>query len=138
MKLSTKGRYGLRAMFDLATNFNKEYISLNSISMRQDISIRYLEQVFSLLKKANLVKSTKGFQGGYKIIKDTSEITVGEILRALEGNISLVELEYEKKDLISKSINKQVWTNLNNRVNGIIDSITLEDIIKGSRNDINI
>ncbi|MFZ7120749.1 MAG: RrF2 family transcriptional regulator [Eubacteriaceae bacterium] len=138
MKLSTKGRYGLRAMFELATNSNNEYISLNNISMRQDISIRYLEQVFSLLKKANLVKSTKGFQGGYMITKDTSNITVGEILRALEGNISLVELEHEKRDLISESINKQVWTNLNNRVNGIIDSITLEDIIKDSRNDMDI
>ena len=82
MKLSTKGRYGLRAMIDLARYSEKEPVSIGSVAARQEISERYLEQLVALLKKAGLVKSIRGASGGYVLAKKPSEISVGDILRA--------------------------------------------------------
>lgn len=87
MKLSTKGRYGLRAMIDLARYSEEEPVSIGSIAMRQGISERYLEQLVAKMKKAGLVKSIRGASGGYVLAKDSSEISVGDILRALEGSL---------------------------------------------------
>ena len=86
MKLSTKGRYGLRALIDLALYSEKEAASIASISARQQISESYLEQLIAKLRKAGLVKSVRGAGGGYMLAKPASEISVGDILRALEGN----------------------------------------------------
>jgi len=93
MKLSTRGRYALRAMIDLAQIQcnNLKPISLRGISLRQDISLQYLEQLFNKLKKANLVKSTRGAGGGYLLAKEAGEINTGEIIRAVEGPIVLVD-----------------------------------------------
>ena len=91
MKLSTKGRYGLRAMIDLARYSEEEPVSIGSIAMRQGISERYLEQLVAKMKKAGLVKSIRGASGGYVLAKDSSEISVGDILRALEGSLEPVK-----------------------------------------------
>ena len=91
MKLSTKGRYGLRAMIDLARYSEVEPVSINSIAARQNISERYLEQLVALLRKAGLVKSIRGATGGYILAKDAAEISVGDILRALEGSLEPVK-----------------------------------------------
>ena len=91
MKISTKGRYGLRALIDIAQYSEIEPVSISSISARQDISERYLEQLMALLKKAGLIKSIRGAGGGYVLAKDVSEISVGDVLRALEGNLEPVE-----------------------------------------------
>ena len=91
MKLSTKGRYGLRALIDLARYSGEAPVSTASISERQDISERYLEQLMSLLKKAELVKSVRGAGGGYMLAKDMDHISVGDVLRALEGSLDPVE-----------------------------------------------
>ena len=93
MKLSTRGRYALRAMIDLAQIQcnNSEPISLRGISLRQDISLQYLEQLFNKLKKANLVKSIRGAGGGYLLAKEAGEISTGDIIRAVEGPIVLVD-----------------------------------------------
>ena len=88
MKLSTKGRYGLRAMIDLARYSEKEPVSISSIAARQDISERYLEQLVGLLKKAGLVCSIRGAAGGYILARGACEISVGDVLRALEGALS--------------------------------------------------
>ncbi len=85
MKLSTKGRYGLRALIDLAQYSGNEPVSITSIAGRQEISERYLEQLMALLKKEGLVKSIRGASGGYVLAKDLSEISVGDVLRALQG-----------------------------------------------------
>ena len=95
MKVSTKGRYGLRAMIDLALYSQNDQVPLVSIAERQDISKSYLEQVFSTLRKAGLVTSIKGAQGGYVLASDPEDITVGMILRALEGDLSVVPYEDE-------------------------------------------
>ena len=91
MKLSTKGRYGLRAMIDLARYSGKEPVTIGSIAARQNISERYLEQIVALLKKNGLVKSIRGASGGYVLSREMKDISVGDILRALEGSLEPVK-----------------------------------------------
>lgn len=136
MKISTKGRYGLRAVIDLALNENHEQVSLISIAQRQDISKNYLEQVFSALRKAGIVKSVKGAQGGYVLAKKTDEITVGEILRALEGDLSVVAVE-DRKDTnqIEQYIRDHIWGEIDKKVNSVVDQLTLEDILNEYKKD---
>ncbi|WP_139903597.1 RrF2 family transcriptional regulator [Clostridium thermarum] len=133
MKLSTKGRYGLRSMVDIALNSNGDFIPLKQIAERQNISENYLEQVFSTLRKADLVKSVRGSQGGYALSKPASKITVGEVLRALEGELSITgddndEPGFEKN--IEDCIKIAVWQEVNKSINAVVDSITLEDLVE--------
>lgn len=130
MKVSTKGRYGLRAMIDLALYSGNDSVSLISIAERQDISKSYLEQVFSALRKAGLVKSIKGSQGGYVLAYDAGEITVGMILRALEGDLSVVPMEDEViTNRIESYIRDNIWNKIDEKVFSFIDGCTLKDII---------
>ncbi|MEA4828081.1 RrF2 family transcriptional regulator [Clostridium sp. JNZ J1-5] len=129
MKISTKGRYGLKAMIDLALFSSSENsVTLKSISERQNISERYLEQIFSALRKNDLVKSIKGPQGGYMLGGELRDITVGNILRALEGDIHIVSDEEEVTSSMDKCIQNNVWQKLNESIDKIVDSITLEDL----------
>jgi len=131
LKISTKGRYGLRAMLDLAIHSMNDQVSLNSIAERQEISVSYLEQVFSILRKAGLVKSIKGAQGGYILGDDPHNITVGMILRALEGDLSVVEDQPGSRyDNMQYCIQKNVWDKMNQSINKIVDSIMLEDLVE--------
>lgn len=133
MKLSTKGRYGLRAMVDLAVNSRGDHVSLCNIAERQDISENYLEQVFSVLRKAELVVSVKGAQGGYILAAPPSAIKVGSILRALEGSLSIVDEKSQDGDAAQKAmqdcIKTLVWDKINNCINQVVDSLTLEDLV---------
>jgi len=135
MKLSTKGRYGLRALLDLAINSSGDHVSLSSIAERQSISENYLEQVFSSMRKAGLVKSVKGAQGGYMLAHDASKITVGSVLRVLEGEISVVDEESESSsdNIVQKCIKEKVWNKMSACLNEIADSITLEDLVNEYR-----
>jgi Rrf2 family transcriptional regulator, cysteine metabolism repressor len=130
MKVSTKGRYGLRAMVDLAVYGSGEHVSLYSIAERQSISPSYLEQVFSILRKSGLVQSVKGAQGGYKLMRDPAKITAKEVLAALEGELAIVDGSDSDvgQDLIKKAINELVWNRLNDNLNRIFESVTLEDM----------
>lgn len=133
MKISTKGRYGLRAMVDLAVNSMGDHVSLNSIAERQNVSANYMEQVFSTLRKACLVKSVKGSQGGYVLADSPSNIKVGTILRALEGNLCIVDENAEEYNSDQGSIKYcvavNVWDKINESLNKIVDSITLDDLV---------
>jgi Rrf2 family transcriptional regulator, cysteine metabolism repressor len=132
MKISTKGTYGLRAMVDLAVYSNNEYISLKSIAERQGISENYLEQVFATLRKANLVKSIRGSQGGYTLSESASKITVGEILRALEGELNIVNEDVNnpnRNNIIESCIRTKVWDAVENSINVIVNSIYLQDLV---------
>lgn len=131
MKISTKGIYGLKAMVDLAiySNNNNTSVTIKSICERQNISERYLEQIFSILRKGHLVKSIKGPQGGYVLSKDRKEITIGDILRVLEGELHIVSIEEIGDNKLDKCISKNVWNRINNCVDEIVDSITLEDLV---------
>lgn len=132
MKLSTKGRYGLRAMVDLAINSVTDHVALYSIAERQKVSENYLEQVFSTLRKAGLVNSIKGAQGGYVLADRPSKIKVGTILRALEGELSVVDENTEDNDpanIIQLCIKKNVWDKMTESLNQVVDSLTLEDLL---------
>lgn len=140
MKISTKGRYGLKAMVDLAVSSVNDSVTLKSISQRQNISEGYLEQIFSSLRKEGLVKGRKGSQGGYVLAKSMNEITVGNVLRTLEGELVVVERDDQEvvnEDKLDSCIRNNVWDRLNNSINDIVDSITLEDLVINYNNLIN-
>ncbi len=129
MRVSTKGRYGLRAMIDLALYSKNDLVSLASIAERQDISKSYLEQVFSALRKAGLVKSIKGAQGGYVLSTEAENITVGMILRALEGDLSVVPVEDDVvTNRIESYIRDNIWNKIDEKVFLFVDEVTLKDI----------
>ena len=133
MNISTKGRYGLRAMVDIAVHSLGDYIPLKIIAERQAISENYLEQVFSVLRKAELVKSARGSQGGYTLSREASKITVGEVLRVLEGDLSITgdddgALGVDKT--IKVCINTIVWKKVNEQINKVMDSVTLQDLVE--------
>ncbi|AUS97859.1 Rrf2 family transcriptional regulator [Clostridium thermosuccinogenes] len=132
MKLSTKGRYGLRAMVDLAVHSSADAVSIKSIAERQQISENYLEQVFSVLRKTGLVKSIKGAQGGYILAQEPSKIRVGDVLEVMEGNLEVVETgdEFQKgNSLVETVIASQVWDKINSCINEVVFSITLQDLV---------
>ena len=128
MKISTKGRYGLKAMLDIAVYSSSENVTLKNVSERENISEKYLEQIFSALRKNGLVNSKKGAQGGYTLSKSMSKITVGDILRVLEGDLLVVQEDETEKDIMDKCIQKNIWDKLNSSINSIVNSITLEDL----------
>ena len=137
MKLSTKGRYGLRALIDLARYSAGGPVSITSISDRQEISERYLEQLMSLLKKAGLVKSIRGAGGGYVLARDPAEISAGDILRALEGSLDPVDcagLDPEGNcDISGSCVSKYVWKRINESINRTVDEIRLDQLVEESR-----
>lgn len=132
MKISTKGRYALRLMLDLAENGGDKFVALKDIAERQDISKKYLEQIVPLLNKSGILRTNRGYQGGYMLAKKASEYTVGDILRITEGNLSPVACLESENNLCSRSNNCMtlpVWEGLNKAINDYLDSITLQDII---------
>ncbi len=137
MKLSTKGRYGLRAMIDMARYSGEEPVSISSIAARQGISERYLEQLVSLLKKAGLVKSIRGAGGGYVLARDMEDISVGDILRALEGNLEPVRCAafYSEEGCMASDscVTKYVWQKINESINRTVDEMRLDELVKESR-----
>jgi Rrf2 family protein len=138
MRLSTKGRYGLRALLDLAVNSEGSHVSLYNIADRQKISVNYLEQVFSTLRKSGIVRSIKGAQGGYMLDVNPASIKVGDILRNLEGSLSVVDDEPEENiGSMERCIRAKVWNRLNESINNVIDSITLQDLITEYRHSAN-
>lgn len=139
MKISAKGKYGLKAMIDLALNSNGNSVSLKSIAERQSIPEAYLEQLIAHLKKANLVNSIRGVNGGYFLAKQSKDITVGEILKALEGSMALVgciddSITCDEKN---KCISRIVWEKIQTGINQAIDNFTLEDLIAEFENNNN-
>lgn len=131
MKISTKGRYGLRAILDIAINSEGESITLKSIADRQGISETYLEQLIPSLKKAGLVKSVRGAQGGYLLAHPASEISVGQILRALEGSMAPVACIDNTEICGAKDacVSRMVWDKIQDSINNTIDAITLLDLV---------
>ena len=132
MKISTRGRYALRFMIDLAQHDSNEYIALKDISRRQDISIKYLEQITSLLSKFGLLQSIRGPQGGYRLAKSPEDYTIGEILRITEGDLSPVACLAQTAPKCPRSSQCPtigLWEGLNNVINKYLDSKTLQDLV---------
>ncbi len=132
MKISTKGRYALRLMMDIAIHNTGEPVRIKDISHRQDISDKYLEQIVSVLNKAGFVKSIRGPQGGYMLSKKPKEYTVGMILRLTEGSLAPVAcLEFEENDCPRQGgcATLELWRMLDDAVKGVVDKVTLEDLV---------
>ena len=132
MKISTKGRYALRLMLDLATYAKERPVSLKDVANRQDISEKYLEQIMSTLNKAGYVRSIRCSQGGYLLTKLPEEYTVGMILRLTEGSlapVACVEDEGASCEMASSCVTSIVYKKINEAVNGVVDGITLQDLL---------
>lgn len=132
MKISTKGRYALRLMLDLAMHTEDGYISIKSVATRQGISDKYLEQIIKMLAAAGLVESTRGKQGGYKLTRAPEAYTVGEILRVTEGSLAPVScLEEEHRcENCDNCVTFEIWQNVLDAINEVVDSITLSYLVE--------
>ncbi len=136
MKISTRGRYALRLMLELALNEGDQYMTIKSISQRQGISGKYLEQIISSLNRGGLVKSTRGSQGGYKLARPAEEYTVGMIIRQIEGSLAPVACMDDSDNQCqrhNKCVTLEVWRQVHEAVNEVIDNISLADLVKKAR-----
>lgn len=136
MKISTKGRYALRLMLDLAINDTGDFIPLKNVSERQDISVKYLEQIITVLVKAGFVKGLRGSKGGYKLARKPEEYTVGMILRLTEGSLAPVACLDDEVNLCERAdhcITLGLWQEIYDAVNSVVDNVTLYDLIERNR-----
>jgi Rrf2 family cysteine metabolism transcriptional repressor len=135
MRISTKGRYGLRAVLDLAYYSKDENIPLNTIAKRQQVSEKYMEQLFSALKKSGLVVSSMGVQGGYKLSCSPEKITVGDVLIALEGDLSIIDEVHIgtgdglRESIIDEYLHNTLWEKINEEVYNLLINTTLQDLL---------
>jgi len=137
MKLSTKGRYGLKAMFELALQYEKDSVSLNIIADRQKVSVNYLEQLIAPLRKKGLVISTRGAQGGYRLARSPEEITVKEILETLEGSLAPTNCVTEgEEDNCTKAdycVTRLIWERMREAIDDVVRSTTLADMVEDQK-----
>lgn len=132
MKISTKGRYAIRLMLDIAVHGNDKNVSIRDVAERQNISVKYLEQIVSMLVRVGYLRSIRGAQGGYRLAKKPSEYTLGNILRITEGSLSPVsclEDEINQCPRAEQCPTIKFWQGLYDVVNQYVDSVTLEDLV---------
>ena len=138
MKLTTRGRYAVMAMADLASYSNRRPISLTEISLRQKISLSYLEQLFLKLKKKELVKSVRGSNGGYILIKPASEIKLSNIIFAVDEKIKTLNCKKDSRKGCNhksvKCITHNLWDKLDQHINGFFEKVKLEDLVQQNSN----
>ena len=138
MKLTNKGRYAVMAMADLASNANNSPISLTEISLRQNISLAYLEQIFIKLKDNNLVKSTRGAKGGYILEKSANEIKISNIISAVNEEVKTLNCKKESKkgcnNKSTKCITHNLWDQLDQHINNFFEKVKLQDLVKRNPN----
>lgn len=133
LKLSTKGQYGVRAMFELAKNYEKGPLTIKEIADRQGVSIAYLEQLLNKLRKSKLIKSQKGPGGGYVINKKPEDISVGLILNTLEGPVTIAQcLDPSAKSCkrVEGCVARLLWKSLGEKIEDFLDTINLNDLLK--------
>ena len=134
--ISTKGRYALKIMIDLALNEGKGYVTLKEIASKEGISLKYLEQIISLLNKAGFLISLRGSNGGYKLAKKAGEYTAGDIIRTLEGDLAPIScLKESENSCVNKDrcTTLSFWGDFYKVVNDFLDNVTLEDLAKEAR-----
>jgi Rrf2 family protein len=137
MKISTKGRYALRVMVDLAIHDAGEFIPLKNVSSRQEITVKYLEQIIPLLSKMGYLKSSRGKDGGYRLARHPKDYKVGDILRAVEGDLSPVACMEDDPNRCHRSgwcPTLPMWEGLNKVINEYLDGVTLDDLVEQARN----
>ena len=146
MKLSTRAIYGLRALIDLGLYGEEEPVSLQSIAGRENISVSYLEQLMAILKKAEIVRSLRGASGGYRLARPAGQISVGEILRVLEGGLEAVKCKGVEQEISCQNgspegkcqesdlcVAKYVWERINKSITDAVDAMWLEELVNESR-----
>lgn len=136
MKISTKGRYAIRLMLDLAIQGEDGYVSIKTVSQRQNISEKYLEQIIKLLAKEKLVESTRGAMGGYRLTREPKDYTVGEILRVTEGSLAPVaclDADENTCENCMDCVTLEIWQCILDAVNKVVDSITLQYLVDKQR-----
>ena len=137
MRLSTKGRYGLRALVDLAAHEEGEAVSLARTAQRQKLSLNYLEQVFGMLRRAGIVAGVKGSNGGFRLTRDMDEITVKEVLEALEGEFSIAEDAGEDtQDPVRNALRELLWDEIDRRVDQFLQEKTLSSLVREYRRNL--
>ena len=132
-KISTRGQYALLIMTELAEQPEGKFISLKLLSHRHNLSVKYLEQILIQLSKNGLVAGVRGSNGGYRLVKKTEEYTTGEILRALEGDLS--PIAESKNNVISNVGNDDYWNEFGKVINDYVDSVTLDKLVEKNKND---
>ncbi|MBQ1194262.1 MAG: RrF2 family transcriptional regulator [Lachnospiraceae bacterium] len=132
MRISTKGRYALRLMIDLAINQDNDPVRLKDIAERQNISVKYLEQIISILSKAGYVRSIRGANGGYQLKKKAAEYTVGMILRLTEGSLAPVPCVEDNTECERSEdcVTVEIWKRMNDAINNVVDEITLQNLVE--------
>ena len=133
MKISTKGRYALRLMLDLAMDTSGEPVRIKDVAERQEISVKYLEQIVSILAKAGYVRSIRGPQGGYRLSREPEDYTVGMILRLTEGSLTPVECAEAEPGACSREntcVTRKLWKELDEAIRSVVDKYTLEDLVQ--------
>ena len=137
MKLTTKGRYAVMAMADIALFRDKEPISLTDISFRQNISLAYLEQIFIKLKNKNLVKSIRGAKGGYVLVNPPEDIKISNIISAVDEEVKMLNCKKESKrgcnNKSSKCITHNLWDQLDQHINNFFEKVKLQDLVKNNQ-----
>lgn len=138
MGISTKSTYGIRAMFELALHNTREPISVAHISEREDISVPYLEQLLSKLRRRSLVKSVRGPKGGYILARKPKDITIGDIVRVLDGDITPIHCASNKPlnkscKMIDRCVTKAVWKKLKDTIDDLLDSVSLRDLCSDAK-----
>ena len=132
MKLSTKGRYGTRALLELALHKGDDPMSLKDIACRQEISLSYLEQLVSPLVAGGIIRSTKGPRGGISLVKNPSEIKLSDIIQTLEGSVAPAEC-VDNPDVCDRSpscVTRDVWSEMKTAMSGVLESTTLQDLVE--------
>ena len=136
MNVTSKGRYALRVMIDLAQHPDEGFISLKTVAERQGISIKYLEMIVSSLKKAELVESTRGKEGGYRLSKPPADYTVDEILRSIEDKLAPVSCIKDGSiqcDKAAACVTLPMWKELDELTNSYLDGVSLQDLLTGEK-----
>lgn len=136
MNVTSRGRYALRVMVDLAQHPEEEYISLKTVADRQQISMKYLESIVASLKRAELLESTRGKDGGYRLCREPSAYSVGEILRSIEDNLAPVACIREGDvhcERAAACVTIPMWKELDEITNSYLDTVTLQDLLSGDK-----
>lgn len=129
MKISTKSRYAIRLIMDIAENEHNGNVSMKDVSEREQISVKYLEQIVNVLCKTGLVKSRRGAQGGYRLSRSADTYTVGNVIRAVEGDISSDYITENNEPM------NEFWNGLYDVINGYIDSVTISDLVEKDKSN---
>jgi len=140
MKLSTRTRYGIRAILELATHYNEGPMQIKVIALRQAISIKYLEQLMAILKSAGFVKSVRGAKGGYILAKKPNQIRLNEVFTSLEGPVSTVECVQDESYCVrvADCMARQIWLQVQQAIMNVLQAITLQDLLDKAKSEKNL